>query len=363
MKIVHLIARLNKGGTANWLRILIEGTRANGIEVFLFAGHVGSNEQEDEAFASLNARRLKSLGRNRSVFADFKTILQFRKVLKQIKPDILNTHTGKAGLIGRVAAVGLPIKVIHTFHGHLLYGYFSRITTKAIISIEKVLAYFTDSYIAVGNAVRDELIEVGIGNLEEFRVIHPGISDEPRMEKSDARRIFGLEKTGVVIGWLGRLTHIKRPDRLIEIAVSNPNVTFIAGGDGELMEILKSSAPENLKFLGWVNSGSFWSACDIAILTSDNEGLPTSLVEASFGNLPLIASRVGSVEDIVSEGCNGFTFHTLIEAQEFIEVLCNNPEKRIQMGQKSRELSLNEYGIDNFLERHFKIYDELLRLN
>ena len=136
MKIVQVIARVNQGGTAKWLETLVIGLREKGHQVHLLAGSVEENENEDPCFVNLDGIRVPGLGRSVSILGDLKAIITIRKMLKEVKPDVLNTHTAKAGAIGRIAAIGLGIRVVHTFHGHLLYGYFSKRKTQIIIFIE-----------------------------------------------------------------------------------------------------------------------------------------------------------------------------------------------------------------------------------
>ena len=160
MKIVQIMTRVNSGGTARWLENLTVGLKADGHEVIILAGEVPSNEIEDKFFIESNGIRIPGLGRSVSPLDDLSAFFNIRKNLKKLKPEVINTHTSKAGVLGRVAALSLGRnrpRIIHTFHGHLLYGYFSKPTITIITIIERFLARYSDQLISSGEIVRDEL--------------------------------------------------------------------------------------------------------------------------------------------------------------------------------------------------------------
>ena len=261
MRVVQLIARVNRGGTANWINLLVSGLRERGNEVHLLAGFVAENELEDPCFTSLGGKRLENLGRSLSLLGDLRTLFEIRNFLREISPDVINTHTAKAGVLGRLAAIGLNIKVVHTFHGHLLFGYFSKIKTVAIICVERILDKVTDRYISVGEKVRDDLLGAGIGKAKKYSVIVPGVEDFELWDSNILRERMKIQSQEIVVGWLGRLTQIKRPDRVLELAMLFPNVIFLIGGEGELGPKLKEDATANVRFAGWTTPGEFWPAC------------------------------------------------------------------------------------------------------
>lgn len=358
MKIVQIIARVNQGGTAKWLETLVIGLRAKGHEIYLLAGAVEENEKEDPCFNELNGTRVAGLGRSVSISADLKAIKSIRKLLKVIKPDVVNTHTAKAGAIGRIAAIGLGIRVIHTYHGHLLYGYFSKPKTKVIILIERTLGFFSTAFISVGSQVKDDLIQAGIGKIAKFTVIAPGISTPKFIDRTLARSQFGIHGDDVVVGWLGRVEKIKRPDRVVELANELPNNLFLLGGEGSLLATIKTERPNNLKLVGWSTPENFWPAADIALLTSDNEGLPTALIEAGYAGIPTVTLNVGSVAEIVIDGVNGFVVSNLNEFVQALERLNSDPALRKTLGEKARELAIEKFGVDGFIHKHLAVYSQ-----
>jgi glycosyltransferase involved in cell wall biosynthesis len=157
------------------------------FEQLLVTGYCGEGEKEylEGEKVDFQIHRIRELGVSINFLRDLVAILKIIKIIYKFKPDIIHTHTAKAGFMGRIAGIMYPrsIKIIHTFHGHLLYGYFPKWKTKLIISAEVILGYFTDFLIAVGETVKEELISVGVGNQRKFLVINPGIEEIPRLEK------------------------------------------------------------------------------------------------------------------------------------------------------------------------------------
>ena len=302
MKILEIIARVNRGGTARWLEELITGLRSNGHEVLLAAGHVQEGETEDQIFRELSGHRIESLGRSISIFSDIKSLIEIRKYIIECKPDLINTHTAKAGLIGRLAAASILKNrpaVIHTYHGHLLYGYFPKWKLNLLILIEKFLASLSNVLIAAGDKVKSDLIEAGVGKENQYFVARPGVEILGLESREQIRLRMNFQEDQVIVGWLGRLAPIKRPDRVIEIAKVLNETIFLIGGDGELLSRLETNLPKNVRLLGWIRPEEIWAASDIALLTSDNEAQPISLIEASLAGIPVVAENVGSVSEVV----------------------------------------------------------------
>jgi len=359
VKILQVIARVNRGGTAGWLEELIIGLRSDGHEVFLAAGHVQDAEIEDEVFEKLGGHRIESLGRSISIFSDLKALIEVRKFIVKCKPDLVNTHTAKAGIIGRLAAVSIlkdRPAIVHTYHGHLLYGYFSKWKSNIFKSIEKIMATTSDVLIAAGDKVKKDLLEAGIGNENLFVVLRPGIQELEKLDKQTVRRELSISDSKVVVGWLGRMTRIKRPDRAIELARIFPDVDFLLARAGELLEALKATSPANVVFLGWTEPEIIWSASDIALLTSDNEAQPISLIEASYSSLPIIAQDVGSVSEVVEDGKTGILVSDFNGAVDALEKLISNAELRQELGAAGRVLTKIKFSPDQFISGHSAAY-------
>jgi len=360
MKIIQVIARLNQGGTSRWIEILVAGLRDSNHEVILLSGSVESNEIEDPCFFKLGAIRVPGLGRSVSISRDIKCIFALRRIFKIEKPDLINTHTAKAGALGRIAALGLPVKVIHTFHGHILYGYFPSYKTKIFVFIEKILALRTDALISVGAQVRDDLVESSIAKRSKFHVIAPGIKINHVEDRISSRNHYALDSEDFVVGWLGRLVKIKRPDFLLEIARQVPEAVFLIGGAGELETSISLHKQSNLKFVGWARPEEFWPACNIALLTSDNEGLPTALIEAAMCEVSIVARNVGSVKEIFEDTIGGFLFEDLKQAVERIRYLMNDKIAANKAGIAANQYATSRFNEELFLQKHIDLYESLI---
>jgi len=377
IRIMQLIARMNVGGPAIIVAELMRGLDSERFEVILVTGHCSDDEADylDEVATDIPVTRINSLGRSVSILADIKSFITLLKLIHNFKPDIIHTHTAKAGVLGRFAGlIAYPrAKRIHTFHGHLLHGYFSPVKTNFIILIERVMASFSATLIPIGNQVRNDLLEAGIGTPKQYSVIFPGLDHLPIQSKVSARDQLRLEADKIYIVFVGRLTQIKRPDRLIEIArhlkISQSKVELLIAGAGEkFTEIQEVATRESLPmvFLGWRNDiGRILSASDIAILCSDNEGIPLSLIQASQAGLPIISTNVGSVNDIVIHGETGLLTETntqrLIQA---VDELISSPAEMVQFGLASKARSESHFSLSGMIQAHEKLYSQVIgRIN
>jgi glycosyltransferase involved in cell wall biosynthesis len=242
------------------------------------------------------------LGRSPRAGGDARALAFLVCELRRRRPDVVHTHTAKAGALGRVAARAARVPaVVHTFHGHLLHGYFSPALTRAVVTAERALARTTDRIVAVGERVRDDLLAAGIGRSEQYAVIPPGVALPRRPGRADARARLGLPSDGPVVSSVGRLIGIKRPDRLLAVAALLPEVTFVVAGEGPLLGRSRTDAPPNVRFLGWRSDVEVvHAAADVALLTSDNEGMPVALVEAALCGTPAVSTDVGSAREVVT---------------------------------------------------------------
>ena len=366
MEVLQLIARLNQGGTAVWLTTLNSGLIDRGIKTKIFAGEVQSGEIEDPAFDSHGGHHLKHLGRKISVLSDLLAFFEIRKIIKSEKPDIINTHTAKAGVLGRLAALSILQNrpaIVHTFHGHLLYGYFSPLKTMVFNTIEKLLARKTNLIISAGRIVMEELIKEGIGNEDQYVVISPGVpSYSESISSKEAREVHDPNQK-LKVGWLGRITKIKRPDRLIEVARSLPNVNFFVGGMGDLYEETKENAPTNVNFLDWVDPNKFWQQVDLGFLTSENEAQPIALIEACLNGVPVVAENVGSVGEVVIDGRTGFLVTGKIQRIEAIQKFISDRKLVYSMGAEAKNFCEEKFSIDNFILNHIGAYQNAISRN
>jgi glycosyltransferase involved in cell wall biosynthesis len=370
IKVLQVIARMNVGGPAVIVADLMRGLDTNRFEQKLITGYCADNEADylETVATDVKATRISGLGRSISPMADARAFLTLIALIRRENPDVIHTHTAKAGVLGRLAAIlaGSKALKVHTFHGHLLHGYFAGWKTQLVIVIEKFLASRTDILIAVGNQVKNDLLNAGIGKPDQYRVFFPGLPTPQEFDRYAARKSIGLDQDAIYCTFVGRLTQIKRPDRLLDVvaaAVSRGlNLHFLVAGEGELFESSKAQAlQENLPitFLGWRSDiDQLFAASDIAILTSDNEGIPLTLIQAAFAGIPIVAPRVGSIEDIVIDGETGFLTSPQAGAMaSALSALVTDEDLRNELGSVGRAHAEKYFSLDKSLADHAALYE------
>ena len=372
VKVMQIIARMNVGGPAVIVAELMRGLDKSAFEQILVTGYCDENEADylDTVATDIKATRIAGLGRSVSLIADLKAFFGLVSLIRKYKPDVIHTHTAKAGVLGRMASLlaGRGAVRVHTFHGHLLHGYFNGLLTKVVILIEKFFAARTSVLIAIGSKVRDDLVAAGIGNTAKYRVFFPGLPAPKSVTKESAQNTLGISPQALYITFVGRLTQIKRPDRLLDVAKEckqrDINVRFLVAGEGELFEGSKQRALEeqlNITFLGWRSDiAQIFAASDIAILTSDNEGIPLTLIQAAQASLPIVATNVGSISDIVINESTGYLTSTNpSELADAIEKLVRDPQLRTMMGEAGKARAGQYFSLDRMLKDHADLYHSL----
>jgi len=258
---------------------------------------------------------------------------------------------------------------VHTFHGHLLNGYFGPIKHTLVVLAEKSLAIFTDELLAVGEKVRQDLLHAGIGKSEKFGLMPPGLQIGALPDKNNSRKLFDLPTEQLQCAFIGRVTQIKRPDRFLDVVSQikkrGVNLSFFMAGDGELLEQCRERiAHENLsvKVLGWQSDiERVLSAADIVVLTSDNEGTPLSLIQAGMARLPVVTTNVGSVPEVVLDGTTGIITNLGVnEIANALEKLVNSNDLRAQMGAAAQKFTLANFGVKRLVNDHEELYKKLL---
>jgi glycosyltransferase involved in cell wall biosynthesis len=351
----------------------MRGFNSNEFEHRLYTGFCATDEADylDSVATDVTALRIDGLGRRVSLCGDIRAFLSLVKVIHEFKPHIIHTHTAKAGFLGRIASlVSLKNSVrVHTFHGHLLNGYFGSSKRMLIVIAEKFLAFITQQLLAVGDKVRQDLLEAGIGSKEKFGLMPPGLKINELPSKTESQEFFGLHKERLQCAFIGRVTQITRPDRFLdvvgEIKKRKIDLDFFIAGDGELLDmcrerIMLQDLP--IKVLGWQsNIEKVLSAADIVMLTSDNEGTPLSLIQAGMAGLPVVTTNVGSVPEIVINNVTGVI--TELDVQKIadaLEKLVNNEALRRQLGIAAREFTLANFGVQRLVNDHQNLYKKLL---
>ena len=326
LRIVHAIARLNVGGAALSVIELAAEQRRRGHEALVVAGTLAHGEESMSYLAveqAVPVIHVPSLQRELSPWRDARAIWALRRVLRQRRPDVLHTHTAKAGATGRVAAMlagdARPGAVFHTFHGHVLSGYFSSHHERVFRAIERALAGRTSALLAVSDEVRDDLVAYGIAPVERFEVVPYGfdptaLGDGARRE--DLRTELGFSDGDFVIGFAGRLAPIKRPQDLVRtlaaVRAHGVEASLVVVGDGperaatETLATRIGVAP-HCRFVGYRRDMAAWySAFDAFLLTSQNEGTPVVAIEALAAGRPVVATDAGGTRTVVEHGQSGF---------------------------------------------------------
>ena len=374
VKVIQIIARMNVGGPAVIVADLMRSIDSSKVEQVLITGYCDSNEADylETVATDIKATRIAGLGRSVSLVSDIRAFFALVAMIKKIAPDVIHTHTAKAGVLGRLAAIlaGRSAKRVHTFHGHLLHGYFSGWKVKLVIAIEKFLAKRTDVLVAVGNQVKEDLLAAGIGKSDQYRIFFPGLIEPKKFSKDVARQQFAMDAGDIYVAYVGRMTAIKRPDRLLntaaEIKTRNLPVKFIVAGEGDLFEATKHDSERRelpVTFLGWRKDiGALFAASDIAILTSDNEGIPLTLIQAAQASLPIVATDVGSISDIVVHEVNGYLVDSEPAAlADALQKLAIDPVLRQIMGDAGRERTSRYFSLEKMCADHTELYQLLHR--
>lgn len=373
IRVMRIIARMNVGGPAVQVSGLMRGLNSNEFDHRLYTGYCASDEADylDTGAKDINAIRIEGFGRRVSLHSDFTALLSLIREIRRFKPQIIHTHTAKAGFLGRIASIlSLNDSIrVHTFHGHLLTGYFGNFQRGLVILAEKLLALFTHRLLAVGDNVRQDLLAVGVGKSEKFELMPPGLEIRELPNKKESQEFYGLSQQNIQCAFIGRITKIKRPDRFLDVVSETKKrgvaIEFFIAGDGELLQDCRERITrENLpvKVLGWQsNIEQVLSAADVVVLTSDNEGTPLSLIQAGMALLPVVTTRVGSVPEVVLDGVTGII--TNLDVQEIadaLEKLANSAELRAQMGASAQEFTLANFGVKRLVSDHEVLYKKLI---
>jgi len=387
-KIVRIIGRLNVGGPARQACFLHQALRRN-FDTVLIAGHL--DEQEGDMSYLLTSedgvRWIRSMSRPVRFWSDFLALLRIVRILRMEKPDLVHTHTAKAGTLGRVAATLLRVPVrVHTYHGHVFHGYFGSLQTRIWLAIERTLNKITTRTVVVSESQAAELVEkYKVISRQKVCTIRNGYDLSLFARSADVRktrnlrREFGFDDAHFVVMWAGRMVPIKNVELLAQIvreAQRSPRLRFLVIGDGidrSKLETLTAGC-SNICLAGWrKDMHELWAAADVGLVTSRNEGTPSALIEAMASGKAFVTTNVGGVIDLatpptemdrsfpVIRAGNGFL--TPLEASpmlDCLEFLAANPDEALAMGRAGRSFALARYS-DNRLKTDIEnLYFDLL---
>lgn len=380
IRIARVIARLNIGGPAQHVIILSAGLDPSRFETLLIAGQEepGEGSLRDRALAQgVNLRVLPGLRREIRLGRDLRMLATLLGTFRTLRPHIVHTHTAKAGTLGRLAArlAGVPL-ILHTFHGHVLQGYFGPATTRLFRLIERGLGRLSTRILVLSERQRREILALGIGTADRVVVLPLGLPLQRLLDcqrrRGELRRELALPASAKLVGIVGRLVPIKGHALFLDAAAllsrRRTDVRFLIAGDGELRPALEAQAQElglagRIHFLGWrLDLERIYADLDLAALSSYNEGTPVCLLEAMAAGLPVVSTDVGGVADIVEHGKTGLLVPpgdpgALAGA---MEAILDDRIRGEEMGAAGRLAAYPAYDAATLLDRMTRLYDNLL---
>lgn len=323
-RILRIVTRLNTGGPSRHLAALFAALDPDRYEQQLAAGREGPGEGSMRHFVEAQGIRLtmvpEMVGTTRLGPGDVAAVARIRRLIRDFQPDIVETHTTKAGIVGRLAArlEGSPI-VLHTYHGHVLEAYYGLVKTSIARATERALARVTDRLIAVSAHVKRDLVRLEVASPDQICIVEPGLDLAPlfpcREERGELRRELGIGNSVPLVGIVGRLTAVKNHPLFLDAASGvlavRPDVHFLVVGDGETGPALrglvrKRGLIDRVTFTGWrYDLPRIYADLDVLVSCSKNEGLPFTIIEAMAAGCPVVATGVGGVPDLVTNEVTG----------------------------------------------------------
>jgi len=388
VRVARVITRLNIGGPSIQAARLTTGLEPHGFTTVLLHGQLGAGEGDMSYLIPPGAATVfvPALRRPLSPIDDVRALAALIRQFRRIQPHIVHTHMAKAGTLGRLAAAaynltrgpGPRARVIHTYHGHVLEGYFSPFMTAVFITLERLLARLSDAIVAISPAIREELLTGHrIGRGDQYRVIPLGFDLAPFAVVDDrsrvaARRALDLPGGATVVATVGRLTAIKQHrlflDVIQRVAAAHPRTIALVAGDGELRSDLEAYAASlgiagHVRFLGWRRDlATIYGATDVFLLTSRNEGTPVALIEAMASGVPGVSTDVGGVKDVIGSPEAGLLapFGDAAALAAHVTTLLADASRRAAMGSHARTRVIERYGIERLEREIASLYRDLL---
>jgi len=381
IKIIEIVTRLNIGGPAINVIYITSLLDKNKFDITLITG----KESRDEgnmfnlcAKMQVTPILIPELGRELNLKNDLIAFLKLLRLMVKYKPDIVHTHTAKAGTLGRLAAILTFRKmIIHTFHGHIFDGYFSPLKTKFFTLVERALSRFTDVIISVSNKQRKDFVGLKLGNYDKIINIPLGLEletfKESRKFRAEMRKTYQIPETVIVVSIVARIVPIKNHSLLITAAriliekFKFNNFKIMVVGDGYLKndienQICDAGLIDYFIFVGFIDDlPKFYGMSDITALTSNNEGLPTVIIESMAASVPVIATDVGGVGDLVKDNETGLLVepnNPELFARRLLE-LCVNPELRDRLAVTARQFAFDNYSIDVMTRNFMRLYSKI----
>ena len=381
IRIMRIIARLNVGGPAIHVTLLTEKFAAPEYESTLVCGVISADEGDMRYYAEAHGIQpviVPELGRSLHPLRDLATIWAVYRLIRQHKPDIVHTHTAKAGFVGRIAAwlAGVPV-IVHTFHGHVFQGYFSSTTTQVFLLLERLTARMSDTIITLTEGLRRELADqYRITGKAHITVLPLGLDLAPfaaaERKNGAFRREYNIPAAAPLIGIVGRLVPVKNHALFLEAAAkiraALPDARFVIVGDGESRAELEAQVDalglrDAVTFTGWLRDlAPVYADLDANVISSLNEGTPVSVIESLAGCCPVVATAVGGLPDLLDHGDLGVLVPSGDAdalANALLTLLASPPDS--SAGTRAQALMLNRYGIDRLTRDLDSLYRGLLQ--
>jgi glycosyltransferase involved in cell wall biosynthesis len=377
IRVVRIIARLNIGGPAVHVTLLTERLAPPEYACTLVCGAVGEDEGDMRYYAEAHGVEpviIPELGRELHLLRDIVTLWKVYRLIREIKPHVVHTHTAKAGFIGRIAAqaAGVPV-ITHTFHGHVFESYFSRLTTGVFITLERIAARMSDTIITLTESLRRDLADTyHVARKGRITVLPLGLDLTEFVgtarRTGEFRRSLGISADVPLLGIVGRLVPVKNHALFLDAAVlvrqKYPNAAFVVVGDGELRAELEALALNKglsgaVRFVGWLRElAPVYSDLDVLVMSSLNEGTPVSVIEALASGCPIVSTNVGGTADLLEQGALGALVQSGDSAAlaAAIEAVLANPPDMSHV----RPLMVERYGIDRLVRDLDSLYRGLL---
>jgi glycosyltransferase involved in cell wall biosynthesis len=365
VRLARVLTRLNLGGPARQALGCDPLLAREGVELRVFCGRpeIGEGDLFDEFRArGVDVVRVPGLGRAPTGVGDLRALQGLRRELRAFQPDLVHTHASKAGLLGRLAARGLknlrgqPVVRVHTFHGHVLEGYFSSLTSRALVALERGLARGTDRVLAVSHATAKDLLRLGVAREDQLVVVPPGVELGPLLElravpgvvQGPLRDLIGAVQGDFVVGVLGRLAEVKCPERAVDVfrmlAGRHPHLHLCFVGDGDQRRLLErrirelpGSERRRVHLVGaHEDMVAVLGELDCVLSSSRSEGMPVALMEAGAAGLPVVATDVGGVCEVVAHERTGLLGEDTDELAYGLDRLLTEPGLAGSMGRRAR---------------------------
>jgi glycosyltransferase involved in cell wall biosynthesis len=393
IKVIHIITRLDMGGSAQntLLTALNHDPKLYSVCLIKGSTHESAMTEEETQVVNkqlANAKKqgiqivdLPALVRRISPFNDIKSFVSIFRILRKSKPNIVHTHTSKAGILGRLAAwmARVPI-IIHTPHGHVFYGHFGRSLSRIFLQIEKLLGRITHHQIALTPEECNDYLNLSVSHPSNTSVIHSGVDVhrfiEGAKQRTRKRKELGIPRSSIVIGYVGWLITIKGVTYLVsamaKVLEKYPNSLLILVGKGDdkggeeiklKEQVERAGLADKVHFLGWRSDMDEIMGCfDIFVLPSLNEGMGRVLVEAMAARLPIVASSVGGIPDLIKDGKNGLLVppEDASALEKAISALLEDKAQRKRMGEAGKKMC-RPYSTEAMVEQIDDLYRELLK--